>query len=91
MIGVYEMLAIGCLVGCCLGLIFAFTRVGCFSLAIVPISAIIYVDWWQGQNSDRLNSTSGLEYLFLPPVPLASALFAYGCVWLIKDWRRTRD
>lgn len=38
--------------------------VGCLILAAVPIVTIAYIYWWQGENPDKLRSTSGLDFVF---------------------------
>jgi hypothetical protein len=81
----------GALAGAALALIFGARPIGCLSLLVVPVAAIFYVSWWQDQHPENLRSTSGLDYLFVPRVPLIGALATYGVIFFVKDWLQTRD
>tara|TARA_B100000678_G_C18046147_1_gene436715 strand:- start:9 stop:284 length:276 start_codon:yes stop_codon:yes gene_type:complete len=85
------LVAAGALAGAALALIFGTRPIGCLSLLLVPISAVAYVSWWQDQHPENLRSTSGLDYLFIPPIPLIGALVTYGAIFFIRDWLETRD
>ena len=65
--------------------------VGCLSLLAVPIATAFYVSWWQEQHPENIRSTSGLDYVLIPPVPLLGALVTYGVVYFVRDWHQTRD
>ncbi|KWV95232.1 hypothetical protein [Erythrobacter sp. AP23] len=85
------LIGAGALGGAALALIFGTRRVGCASLIVVPISAVLFVSWWQNQHPELLRSTSGLDYLFVPPIPTIGALVAYGAIFFVRDWFETRD
>lgn len=81
------LLLTGFLAGLMLSLTLRNRRFGCFSLAMIPVGAWSYVDWWQSQHPELLRSTSGLEFLFVPVPPMIGALAGYGLVAFIKEWR----
>lgn len=81
----------GVAAGAALALMFGTRPIGWISLLIVPISAFAYVDWWQAQHPENLRSTSGLDYLFIPPIPMAGAFVSYAVIFLVRAWLETRD
>lgn len=81
---------IGFAAGLLVGVLLGQRRSGCFVLTTVPIAAIAYICWWQGQHPELIRSTSGLDFVFGPIPPSIGALIGYGFVWLIRDWRDTR-
>jgi hypothetical protein len=43
------------------------------------VAMIVYVAWWQGENPDKLRSTSGLDFIFgalWPSLGALAGLFA---------------
>lgn len=91
MVSVETLLIIGFVAGVLGGLLLGSTRIGCWTMAIVPVGAIGYVSWWQAQHPENIRSTSGLEFVFVPIPPTGAALVGYACVWLIRDWRATKN
>jgi hypothetical protein len=91
MLSVETLLIVGFIAGVLGGLFLGSKRVGCWIMAIVPIAAIGYVSWWQGQNPEGIRSTSGLEFVFVPIPPTIAALIGYGSVWLVRDWLISRN
>ncbi len=81
------LLLIGFVAGGALGLVLSSKRFGCWSLTLIPLGAIAYVNWWQGEHPELLRSTSGLEYLFVQFPPLIGALAGYGLVAFTREWR----
>jgi hypothetical protein len=81
----------GAIAGIAFGLIFGTRPVGWLSLLLVPIAAIFYINWWQAQHSENLRSTSALDYIFITPIPLASALVVYGAIFFTRMWLETRQ
>lgn len=73
--------------GAMLGLAFSSKRLGCLSLALIPLGGFAYVDWWQGQNLEMLRSTSGLDYLFVQFPVLIGGFAGYALVAFIREWR----
>ena len=61
------------------------------TLLLVPVGMIVYIADWQDKHPEALRATSGLDYIFGPIPPTASALMAYGNVCLIKDHLANRD
>lgn len=86
-----ALISAGALAGAMLAFIFGTRPVGCASLLIVPVLAVLFVGWWQDQHPELLRSTSGLDYLFIPPIPTIGALATYGAIFLLRDWLETRD
>ena len=91
MVSVGVLLMIGFVAGGIIGLLLGSKRLGCGTLALIPIGAIAYVSWWQDQHAENLRSTSGLEFIFVPIPPSIAALAGYGLVWLIRDWLVAKD
>lgn len=58
--------AIGSLLGLFVGLLFAKPKLGCSVLAVVPVTMIVFISWWQGQHPENLRSTSALDFFFGP-------------------------
>lgn len=91
MASIGQLFVIGLLVGVVVSVLLGSKKfIGCISLALIPVATFVYVDWWLGEDPERLTSTSGLLYLFVPIPPLAGALVGYGLIWLIRDWRDTK-
>jgi len=86
MLSVEALLIIGFIAGVLGGVLLGSRKVGCWVMAIVPIGAIVYVSWWQGQHPENIRSTSGLDFMFVPIPPTIAALLGYVCVWLVRDW-----
>ena len=92
MAGPGQLFVIGLLVGVVLGVLLGSKNfIGCVPLALVPVATLAYVDWWLGRDPEGPTSMSGLLYLFVPIYPTAGALVGYGLIWLIRDWRDTKD
>ena len=68
------LLIAGAIVGFLIGLIASSQKIGCAALWVVPVSMIVYVAIWQGQNPESITSTSGLAFVFGPLWPSLGAL-----------------
>ncbi len=64
----------GFVAGLVVGIAIGNARIGWLILAAVPVAMIVYVAWWQGENPDKLRSTSGLDFIFGPLWPSRGAL-----------------
>ncbi len=83
------LMLIGFAAGGLLGLLLRSKKIGCASLTVIPLAGFAYVSWWQSQNVESLRSTSGLDYMFGPPLPLTiGGLAGYGLVALVKAARQ---
>ena len=91
MVSVETLLIVGFFAGVVGGLLLGSKRIGCWTMGIVPIAAIGYVSWWQGQHPENIRSTSGLDFLFVPIPPTIAALVGYACVWLVRDWHASKN
>ena len=72
-----AMLIAGFGVGFLVGILVRQQKLGCTLLTGVPIAMIVYIAWWQAQNSDALRSTSGLDFIFGPLWPSLGALAGF--------------
>ncbi|MFN3820024.1 hypothetical protein [Blastomonas sp.] len=88
---VTALMIYGALAGTVFGLIFGTRPIGWLSLLLVPLGAIFYINWWQAQHPENLRSTSALDYIFITPIPLASALVMYGAIFFTRMWLETRQ
>jgi hypothetical protein len=68
------LLVCGFVFGLLVGIAVAKPRLGCFILLAVPVATIVYIDWWQGENPDKLRSTSALDFIFGPLWPSLGAI-----------------
>ena len=91
MLSVPALLAIGGMAGLVMGALFGLRRGGALTLLLVPVGMIVYIANWQDKHPEALRSTSGLDYIFGPIPPTASALVAYGIACLIKAHLANRD
>jgi hypothetical protein len=57
-----QLLVCGFVVG--LLMVLPHPKVGCVGLPTVPVAMLAYIWWWQGQNPDKLRSTSALNFVF---------------------------
>jgi hypothetical protein len=87
MLSPVALILIGLIAGGGLGLLLSSKRYGCWSLTLIPLSFVAYVNWWQDQHPELLRSTSGLEYLFGQFPPLIGGLAGYGLVAFTREWR----
>ena len=86
-----TLISAGAIAGAFLAAIFGTRPVGCASLLIVPVSAFFFVRWWQNSHPELLRSTSGMDYLFVPPIPTIGAFVTYGAIYFFRDWIEMRD
>ncbi len=84
------LLMLGFVVG---GLIsyFLSQRIGCIALISIPITAIIFVNWWLKNTPENTSSTSALAYVFVPLWPSIGAFVAYIVISLIKSRYKNLD
>lgn len=68
---------VGAVFGLLIGFFIPRWKLGCLVLLIIPITMFYYVDWWQDQHPEILNSTSGLQYFFGPLWPSFGAMAGY--------------
>ena len=64
----------GFVAGLLVGLAIARPGLAWFILLAVPVAMIVYVYWWQGENPDKLRSTSALDFIFGPLWPSLGAI-----------------
>ena len=88
---VLTLLIVGACAGGLLSLLFGTRPIGWVSLLIVPIGAFFYVGWWQAQHTEQLRSTSALDFLFVPLVPLAGAFVSYSVFFAVRAWLEERS
>ena len=86
-----ALILAGAIAGAILAAIFGTRPVGWASLLIVPVSAFLFVYWCQNQHPGLLRSTSGLDYVFVPPIPTIGAIVTYGAIYFFRDWLEMRD
>lgn len=72
-----QLLVCGFIVGLLIGIALPHPKVGCVGLLAVPIGMFAYIWWWQGQNPDKLRSTSALDFVFGPLWPSLGAICGY--------------
>jgi|TARA_R110001592_G_scaffold216276_1_gene469880 hypothetical protein len=60
-------------------------KLGCASLALVPIAMIFLLTRWQDQNPDAIRSTSGLDFLFVPFWPIIGALCGFTVGLILRE------
>jgi hypothetical protein len=72
-----QLLISGLVVGFLIGIVLPHPKVGCVALLAVPVGMFAYIWWWQGQNPDKLRSTSALDFLFGPVWPSLGAICGY--------------
>jgi hypothetical protein len=74
---IMQLLVCGFIVGVLIGVILPHPKVGCVGLLAVPIGMFSYIWWWQGQNADKLRSTSALDLVFGPLWPSLGSICGY--------------
>ena len=68
------LLFLGFLFGLLVGVAVARRGPGCVVLLAVPVAMFAYIYWWQGENPDKLRSTSALDFIFGPLWPSLGAI-----------------
>ena len=63
---------------------------GCLILLAVPVAMIVYIYWWQGENPDKIRSTSALNFIFGPLWPSLGAIGGYFAGRLLRPPFRKR-
>ena len=81
-----QLLIAGVFAGLPVGLMIDRHKIGCLALLVVPLAMFLYVGWWQSANPDKLNSTSGLDFMFGPLWPSLGALGGYYAGRLVRSW-----
>lgn len=74
---IQMLLVCGFVAGVLVGVSVTKPRLGCTILLAVPVAMICYVAWWQGENPDKLRSTSSLDFMFGALWPSLAALGGY--------------
>jgi hypothetical protein len=82
-----ALLVYGFIVGFAVGFAVADRKLGCVVLLAVPVAMIAYVSWWQGQNPDKIRSTSGLDFVFGPLWPSLGAIGGIFLAWAFRKQR----
>ena len=77
MLTITQLLVAGFVAGLLIGIVLSRPKVGCVGLLAVPVGMFAYIWWWQGQNPDKLRSTSGLDFVFGPLWPSLGAIGGY--------------
>ena len=72
-----QLLVCGFVAGLLIGIVLPHPKIGCMGLLAVPVAMFAYIWWWQGQNPDKLRSTSGLDFVFGPLWPSLGAIGGY--------------
>ena len=84
------LLFCGFLFGLAVGIAVARPGPGCLVLLAVPAAMIAYIYWWQGENPDKLRSTSALDFIFGPLWPSLGAAGGYAVGRLLRPPFRKR-
>ena len=77
-------LILGFVAGLIVGGAVAKTQIGCLILLAIPVTMVAYLIWWQGENPDKLTSTSGLDFLFGPLWPSLGAIGGFSIAKLFR-------
>ena len=72
-----QLLICGFAVGLLTGIVLPHPKLGCVGLLGVPTGMFAYIWWGQGQNPDKLRSTSALDFVFGPLWPSLGRICGY--------------
>lgn len=77
----------GFVAGLLVGVTIRKPSLGCLILLTVPVAMIAYISWWQGENPDKLRSTSALDFVFGPLWPSLGAIGGFFAGKLLRGKR----
>ena len=83
---IWSLIFWGFVVGFLVGISDVKDRVGCLILLAIPVAMIAYISWWQGENPEKLRSTSGLDFLFGPLWPSLGAIGGFYAGKLFRSY-----
>jgi hypothetical protein len=83
------LLVCGFFVGLLVGAAVANPKHGAAVLLLVPVAMIFYIGWRQGQDPDRLRSTSSLDFIFGPLWPSLGAIGGFYAGRVLRSFFQT--